>query len=168
MSLPEEKILNITKCCHMIRLLLQQLTYLLCLALWTPQLQLFYQPECTAEAQEHSPGTLSTWSPWAGRGQNDFSYWISQLRRAKPIPSWAGTSVWESLDTDREQGHLELKAMFLALQIFAAQERDQHILLLVGNMTAIAYPNRQGGYKYYSCGLCISMMLVRSGIISVC
>lgn len=35
--------------------------------------------------------------------------------------------------------------MFLALQTFAAQVRNQHVLLLVDNMTAIAYLNHQGG-----------------------
>lgn len=42
----------------------------------------------------------------------------------------------------------ELKAVFLALQTFAAQKRDQHVLLLVDNMTAIAYLNHQSQGNY--------------------
>ena len=40
---------------------------------------------------------------------------------------------------------MELKAVFLALQVFAPQMKHAHILIRIDNTTAIAYVNKMGG-----------------------
>lgn len=53
-----------------------------------------------------------------------------------------GRPVQVSIESREHINYLELKAVLLALQPFASAERNQHIMLLVDHVTAIAYPGR--------------------------
>lgn len=53
--------------------------------------------------------------------------------------------VWSMEERQSHINLLELKAAFLALQMFASQRSNIHILLRIDNTTAIAYLNKKGG-----------------------
>ena len=101
--------------------------------------------------------------------RKDLHFWISQMHlwNGRPITtptaevtimSDASTSGWgASCGTSQTGGPwtlsecqmhinmLELRAAYLALQTYATCLRNQHILLLIDNQTAIAYLNHKGG-----------------------
>ena len=52
---------------------------------------------------------------------------------------------WGAQERAEHINLLELKAAFLALQTFASHRSGLHILLLIDNITAIAYINHKGG-----------------------
>lgn len=52
---------------------------------------------------------------------------------------------WTAQERRNHINYLELKAVFLGLQTFAAELRDQHIRLMMDNTTAVAYLNHKGG-----------------------
>jgi hypothetical protein len=53
--------------------------------------------------------------------------------------------MWSREERQLHINLLELKAAFLALQVFAARRNNIHILLSIDNTTAIAYINKKGG-----------------------
>ena len=101
--------------------------------------------------------------------KQDLTWWIRSLHQHNgrsiipPTPELVMTSDaslegWEASCRDSQTGGvwsmeerqshinlLELKAAFLALQVFASQKSNIHILLRIDNTTAIAYLNKKGG-----------------------
>lgn len=102
----------------------------------------------------------------------DIQWWISNIENTSkevtlPPPTvtltsdasgygWGATVVdtcqstggmWSDTETDLHINVLELKAILLALQSFCRDIINSHIKLLVDNMTAVIYVNKQGGTK---------------------
>jgi len=126
----------------------------------------------SAEAQEQSTLSIPLLRSGDRTGRDarkDLHFWISQMHlwNGRPITtptaevtimSDASTSGWgASCGTSQTEGPwtlsecqmhinmLELRAAYLALQTYATCLRNQHILLLIDNQTAIAYLNHKGG-----------------------
>ena len=103
------------------------------------------------------------------QAQQDLQWWIHSLHlnngRKILVPNhqlmvtsdaslkgWGATckgastgGMWSREERRLHINLLELKAAFLALQVFAAQRNNIHILLRIDNTTAIAYINKRGG-----------------------
>ena len=121
------------------------------------------------QALLQSQGNYESAIHLSAEAQRDLHWWIHDAPycNGRPIPAptaglvitsdasktgWGATcqeihtgGPWGAQERVEHINLLELKAAFLALQTFASHRSGLHILLLIDNITAIAYINHKGG-----------------------
>jgi len=132
-------------------------------------------PALSSPSETEIPGSttvsreLRVHYPSQRRGTERLHWWIHDAPHCNdhPIPAptadlvitsdasktgWGATcqgihtgGPWGAQERAEHINLLELRAAFLALQMFASRHSGLHILLLIDNITAIAYINHKGG-----------------------
>ena len=124
------------------------------------------------QAVQQSQGNYESAIHLSTEAQRDLHWWIHDVPHynGRPIPAptadlvitsdasktgWGATcqeihtgGPWGAQERAEHINLLELKAAFLALQTFASHRSGLHILLLIDNITAIAYVNHKGGTQF--------------------
>ena len=126
------------------------------------------------QAVQQSQGNYESAIHLSTEAQRDLHWWIHDVPHynGRPIPAptadlvitsdasktgWGATcqeihtgGPWGAQERAEHINLLELKAAFLALQTFASHHSGLHILLLIDNITAIAYINHKGGTQSWT------------------